>query len=208
MRESWVEGNKSTMVLIKVYSYCCDKDSIEVNRQTLACCERDVTEKKEQSVERPLSHSWWCWCQQIWADSRWAVLQGSLCVLSAEWAEEADDTLELRTKPKAARRPAGRRLVLKPGGRRPDWLALGSRDLEAAAWGWAAAAAVGGGGGGAAAWWGAAWSSENEAQNVLILWMLKADETYACNHIWSVKKTSFTGTATSESWHIGSLMRE
>ncbi len=54
--------------------------------------------------------------------------------------------LELLTKPKAARRPAGRRLVVKPGGRRPDWLALGSRDLEVVeAWGWA------GGGAGAAA---------------------------------------------------------
>jgi len=63
-------------------------------------------------------------------DSRCAVLQGSLCVLSAEWAEETEDTLELLTNPKAARRPAGRRLELKPGGRRPVWLALGSRDLE------------------------------------------------------------------------------
>lgn len=63
-------------------------------------------------------------------------------MLSAEWAEVTEDTLELRTKPKAARRP---RLEEKPGGRRPDWLALGSRDLEAAACGWAAAVAVGAG---------------------------------------------------------------
>lgn len=82
-----------------------------------------------------------------WVDSRWAALQGSLCVLSTEWAEVTEDTLELLTKPKAARRPAATRLVLKPGGRRPDWLALGSRDLEAAAWGWVAAVA------GAGAWW-------------------------------------------------------
>lgn len=68
-------------------------------------------------------------------------------MLSAEWAEVTDDTLELRTKPKAARRPVGRRLELKAGGRRPDWLVLGSRDLEAAACGWAAAAAAGAGGG-------------------------------------------------------------
>lgn len=75
-------------------------------------------------------------------DSRCVVLQGSLWVLSAEWAEDTEDTLELRTKPKAARRPAGRRLELKPGGRRPDWLVLGSRDLETAAWGCDAATAA------------------------------------------------------------------
>lgn len=62
-------------------------------------------------------------------------------MLSEEWAEETEDTLELLTKPKAARRPAGRRLELKPGGRRPDWLVLGSREREAAAWDWAAAVA-------------------------------------------------------------------
>lgn len=66
-------------------------------------------------------------------------MQGSLCVLSAECAEVTEDTLELRTKSKAARRPAATRLV-KPGGRRPDWLAaLGSRDREGAAWGCAVA---------------------------------------------------------------------
>lgn len=70
-------------------------------------------------------------------------------MLSAECAEEKEDTLELRTKPKAARRPAATRLV-KPGGRRPDWLAaLGSRDREGATWGWVGAAASGAG----AAWW-------------------------------------------------------
>lgn len=53
-----------------------------------------------------------------------------------------DDTLELLTKPKAARRPVVTRLELKPGGRRPEWLALGSRDLVAA-WGWDAANAGG-----------------------------------------------------------------
>lgn len=79
-------------------------------------------------------------------NSRWDVLQGSLWVLSAECAEVTEDTLELRTKPKAARRPAATRLV-KPGGRRPDWLAaLGSREREGATWSW-----VGGGGGGGAA---------------------------------------------------------
>lgn len=53
-----------------------------------------------------------------------------------------DDTLELLTKPKAARRPVVTRLELKPGGRRPDWLAFGSRDLDAA-WGWDATNAGG-----------------------------------------------------------------
>lgn len=67
------------------------------------------------------------------------ALTGSLWVLSAEWAEVTEETLELLTKLKAARRPAVTRLELKPGGRRPDWLAFGSRDLDAAAWGWAAA---------------------------------------------------------------------
>lgn len=79
-------------------------------------------------------------------------------MLSAEWVEETEDTLELLTKPNAARRPAGWRLELKPGGRRPDWLALGSMDLEAAGCGWAAADA-GAGGGGAAACWLKTWSS-------------------------------------------------
>ena len=83
-------------------------------------------------------------------------------MLSAEWAEETEDTLELLTKPNAARRPAGRRLELKPGGRRPDWLALGCRDLEGAAWGWAAAGA--GAGAGAGAWWVNTWSSVGKAQ--------------------------------------------
>lgn len=80
-------------------------------------------------------------------NSRWAVLQGSLWELSAECAEVTEDTLELRTKPKAASRPAATRLV-KPGGRRPDWLAaLGSRDREGAPWAGAAAS-----GAGAAGW--------------------------------------------------------
>lgn len=61
-----------------------------------------------------------------------------------------EDTLELRTKSKAAGRPAATRLV-KPGGRRPDWLAaLGSKDREGAPWGCviedAAVAASGAGG--------------------------------------------------------------
>lgn len=81
-------------------------------------------------------------------NSRWVVLQGSLWVLSAECAEVTEDTLELRTKSKAARRPAATRLV-KPGGRRPDWLAaLGSREREGAAWGCVAAVAASGAGGG------------------------------------------------------------
>lgn len=84
-------------------------------------------------------------------------MQGSLWVLSVEWAEETEDTLELLTKPNAARRPAGWRLELKPGGRRPDWLALGSIDLETVAWGWAAA--VAGAGAGDAACWVKTWSS-------------------------------------------------
>ncbi|TNN78997.1 hypothetical protein EYF80_010676 [Liparis tanakae] len=77
-----------------------------------------------------------------------SALLGSLCALSAEWAEEAEETLELRTKPKAARRPAGWRLELKPGGRRPDWLVLGSRDLEDMAWGCGGGGAAAAGGGG------------------------------------------------------------
>ena len=76
---------------------------------------------------------------------------------------ETEDTLELLTKPKAARRPAGRRLELKPGVRRPDWLALGSSDLEAADWGWAVA--VAGAGGCAGVCWVKTWSSVRKVQN-------------------------------------------
>lgn len=40
---------------------------------------------------------------------------------------DTDDTLALRTKPKAARRAGGR--WEKPGGRRPDWPGFDSRVL-------------------------------------------------------------------------------
>lgn len=135
-------------------------------------------------------------------DSRWAVLQGSLCVLSAEWAEETEDTLELLTKPKAARRPAGRRLELKPGGRRPDWLALGSRDLVPAAWGCAAAVAGAGGG----AWWVKTWSSVRKAQNeelclfllLFITWQYfenrKLFKRYTVKSAWDVGGTDVIQT--------------
>lgn len=62
---------------------------------------------------------------------RCVVLGASLGALSPDWADEAEETLELRTNPKAARRPGGRRLEVKPGGRRPDWDDLGSTDLQA-----------------------------------------------------------------------------
>lgn len=42
---------------------------------------------------------------------------------------ETEETLELRTKPKAARRAAGSREY--PGGRRPDEAGLGKRDFTA-----------------------------------------------------------------------------
>lgn len=74
-----------------------------------------------------------------------------------------EDTLELRTKPKAARRPTAPRLEEKPGGRRPDWLALGSRDLEAVACDWAAAVAVG---------TGAKTSSGREHKLVMSAWII------------------------------------
>lgn len=41
------------------------------------------------------------------------------CALSADWVLETEDTLELRTKPKAASLAAGRREY--PGGRSPDF---------------------------------------------------------------------------------------
>lgn len=40
-------------------------------------------------------------------------------MLSLDWLLDTDETLELRTKPREARRAAGR--AEKPGGRRPDW---------------------------------------------------------------------------------------
>lgn len=48
-------------------------------------------------------------------------------MLSFDWLLDTDETLELRTKPKVARRAAGR--AEKPGGRRPDWPGLSRRLL-------------------------------------------------------------------------------
>lgn len=48
-------------------------------------------------------------------------------MLSFDWLLDTDETLEVRTKPKVARRAAGR--AEKPGGRRPDWPGLSRRLL-------------------------------------------------------------------------------
>lgn len=58
-------------------------------------------------------------------NSHWEPRPGSLWVLSLDWLLDTDETLELRTNPREARRAAGR--AEKPGGRRPDWPDLSRR---------------------------------------------------------------------------------
>lgn len=68
-----------------------------------------------------------CTNLRLSSNLRWEARQGSLGPLSFDWLLDTDETLELRTKPKVARRAAGR--AEKPGGRRPDWPGLSRRLL-------------------------------------------------------------------------------
>lgn len=147
---SWKEcGNKDRAMMVIAISLCSDKQSvykITAGNNKFCHVSKKLSEKKNLfTVTSSFIISLFL------TDSRWVALQASLWVLSAECVEVTEDTLELLTKPKAARRPAATRLEVNPGGRRPDWLAaLGSRDRDAATWSWVAAAD---GAGALAAWW-------------------------------------------------------